>query len=442
MTRLPQHIGTIGPDRVYASLHTRPEGLTPAEVAERQAHIGQNSFEVIDRWKLLRLLGRQFTNFFAILLVISALICFIAQRINPGEGMGVLGWALTGVALLNAVFSFFQEYRAEKAMEALKKFLPHLVEICRQGLISKVPAAELVPGDVVILAEGDKIAADMRIVAAEGLMIDNAPLTGESIAVRLSPLAREKILEECDNIAFAGCTVVKGGGRGVVFATGLRTRFGRIANLSQTIRRSDSPLEREISRMIRVLTIIACSMGVSFFLYGVASGRSLWINLVFMMGIIVANVPEGLLPTLTVALVMGSLRMARKNVLVTSLNAVEALGAVHVVCTDKTGTLTLNSLTINHHDRPGIGGGDDGGAGTDADGACPQRLRRPGSGRTGARRSAGCGGCPALARSCARRIGRGAAAGPPLFRLRCRQTTSGRGLRRPGQGALCGQRRL
>ena len=346
MTSSPQHIGTIAPDRVYASLHTRPEGLNLPEVEERLAHIGQNSFEVIDRWKLLRLLGRQFTNFFAILLVISALICFVAQQINPGEGMGVLGWALVGVALLNALFSFFQEYRAEKAMEALKKFLPHLVEICRQGLISKVPAAELVPGDVVILSEGDKIAADMRIVAAEGLMIDNAPLTGESIAVRLSPLAQEKTLEECDNIAFAGCTVVKGGGRGVVFATGLRTRFGRIANLSQAIRRSDSPLEREISRMIRVLTIIACSMGVSFFLYGVASGKSLWINLVFMMGIIVANVPEGLLPTLTVALVMGSLRMARKNVLVTSLNAVEALGAVHVVCTDKTGTLTLNRLAI------------------------------------------------------------------------------------------------
>jgi len=346
MSTRPAHIGQIPPEQVYGYLHTGPEGLSPAEVAERLAHVGPNRYEVVDRWKLLRALARQFTNFFAILLVISAAICFIAHRINPGEGMGVLGWTLIAVALLNALFSFFQEYRAEKAMEALKQFLPHLVEVCRGNQISRVAATEIVPGDVVILSEGDKIAADVRIVASDGLMLDNAPLTGESAAIRLSAQAQEKSLDECENIGFAGCTVVKGTGRGVVFATGLRTRFGRIAHLSQTIRRTSSPLEREISRMIRTLTIIACSMGFSFFLYGVASGKPLWMNLVFMMGIIVANVPEGLLPTLTLALAMGSLRMAGKKVLVTSLNAVEALGAVHVICTDKTGTLTLNRLTI------------------------------------------------------------------------------------------------
>jgi len=355
MNQRPAHIGQIPPEQVYASLHTGPEGLTPSEVTERLIHVGPNLFEVADRWKLARTLGRQFTNFFALLLIVSAAICFVAHRINPEEGMGVLGWALIVVALLNALFSFIQEYRAEKAMEALKKFLPHLVEVCRGGRISRIPASEIVPGDIVILSEGDKIAADLRIVVSEGLMIDNAPLTGESAAVRLTAQRQEKSLEECENIAFAGCAVVKGSGRGVVFATGLRTRFGRIAQLSQTIRRTGSPLEREISRMIRILTTIACTMGVSFFLYGVFSGKPLWINLVFMMGIIVANVPEGLLPTLTLALVMGSLRMARKNVLVTSLNAVEALGAVHVICTDKTGTLTLNQLTITRMVEPRSG---------------------------------------------------------------------------------------
>ena len=197
-----------------------------------------------------------------------------------------------------------------------------------------------------VLAEGDKIAADVRILASDSLLIDTSPLTGESQPLRLIPEAEDRPLEECANLAFAGCTVVRGTGRGVVFATGLRTRFGRIAGLSQTIRRTASPLEREVSRMVRILTVIACTMGITFFLYGVVSGRPLWINLVFMMGIIVANVPEGLLPTLTLALAMGCLRMARKNVLVTSLNAVEALGAVHVICTDKTGTLTENRLTL------------------------------------------------------------------------------------------------
>jgi len=355
MIQRPTHIGQIPPEQVYASLHTDPEGLTASEVTERLSHVGPNLFEVVDRWKLARTLGRQFTNFFAILLIISAVICFVAHRINPEEGMGVLGWTLIAVALLNALFSFFQEYRAEKAMEALKKFLPHLVEVCRGGQISRIPSAEIVPGDVVVLSEGDKIAADLRIVTSDGLMIDNAPLTGESAAVRLTAQMQDKSLEECENIGFAGCTVIKGTGRGVVFATGLRTRFGRIAQLSQTIRRTGSPLEREISRMIRILTTIACSMGFSFFLYGVLSGKPLWMNLVFMMGIIVANVPEGLLPTLTLALVMGSLRMAKKNVLVTSLNAVEALGAVHVICTDKTGTLTLNQLTITRMVAPRSG---------------------------------------------------------------------------------------
>ena len=340
------HIGQVSPERACELLHSSPDGLDPQEVAERFAHLGANSFEVVDRWKLARALGRQFTNFFAILLFVSGALCFVAHRINPAEGMGLLGWALTVVALLNALFSFFQEYRAERAMAALKRFLPHRVEVVRAGRVEQVEAEAVVVGDILVLAEGDKIAADVRILASDSLLIDTSPLTGESQPLRLDPEAEDRPLEECANLAFAGCTVVRGTGRGVVFATGLRTRFGRIAGLSQTIRRTASPLEREVSRMVRILTAIACTMGITFFLYGVVSGRPLWINLVFMMGIIVANVPEGLLPTLTLALAMGSLRMARKNVLVTSLNAVEALGAVHVICTDKTGTLTENRLTL------------------------------------------------------------------------------------------------
>ena len=352
MNEGPHHIGEIPPEEVYACLHSRPEGLSASEVAERLTHVGPNSFEVVDHWRLLRSLGRQFTNFFAILLLLSAGICFIAQRIDPGENMAFLGWAVIGVAIFNALFGFFQEYRAEKAMQALKQFLPHLVEVCRESQIDRVEATRIVPGDVILLSEGCKIPADIRIVEAESLMVNNSPLTGESAALRLSSQASGKTMEECENIGFAGCTVVKGTGRGVVFATGLRTRFGRIANLSQTIMSTSSPLEREITHMVRVLTLIACTMGSGFFFYGVLSGKPLWMNLVFMMGIIVANVPEGLLPTLTLALAMGSLRMAKKNALVTSLNAVASLGAVHVICTDKTGTLTLNRLTITRMVNP------------------------------------------------------------------------------------------
>ena len=233
-----------------------------------------------------------------------------------------------------------------KAMEALKKFLPPKVIVRRESKEVKILADEIVPGDLLIIAEGDRIPADARLVKCDELLVNNAPLTGEAKPMALTADPSAKRLAESDNVVFAGCSVIKGSGEAVVFATGLRTEFGKIAHLSQAIRRPPSPLERETGHMVRVLTAIATLMGFSFFLYGVLTDRPLWVNLVFMMGIIVANVPEGLLPTFTLSLAMGSLRMARKNVLVKALNAVEALGAVHVICTDKTGTLTLNQLTI------------------------------------------------------------------------------------------------
>ena len=346
MNTQPRQIQLLELHEVHAHLHSRPEGLTQDEVRERLQHIGPNSFEVADRSRWLKSLLRQFTNFFALLLLVSALLCAIAHRINPGEHMDILGWAILGVALLNALFSFFQEFRAERAMAALKAFLPQMVEVRRDNAIVQVLATEVVPGDILLLSEGNKISADARVIRSESLQVNNAPLTGEANPSRLisGPVAAR--LEESENIAFAGASVLRGSGEAVVFATGLRTEFGKLAHLSQTIRRNDSPLERETSRMVKILTVIASCMGVSFFLYGMVIGRSLWVNLVFMMGIIVANVPEGLLPTFTLSLVMGSLRMAHKNVLVKSLNAVEALGAVHVICSDKTGTITQNRLSI------------------------------------------------------------------------------------------------
>ena len=347
-----RQIQNLAKEKIFTLLHSRPEGLTGAEVEERLRHVGRNTFEVPDRWKTLRGLIKQFTNFFTILLIVSAGICFGAHSINPEESMDILGWALAGVALLNALFSFIQEYRAERAMEALQKFLPQLVEVRREGRIVKVQATEIVPGDLLILSEGDRITADARIVESEGLMANNAPLTGEAASVNLTAAPCAKRLTEASNIVFAGCSIVRGTGQALIFATGLRTEFGKLAHLSQAIKRTPSPLEQETAHMVRVLTVIAVIMGAIFFGYGVATGRPLWVNLVFMMGIIVANVPEGLLPTFTLSLAMGSLRMAKKNVLVKSLNAVEALGAVHVVCSDKTGTLTMNSLSITEITDP------------------------------------------------------------------------------------------
>jgi sodium/potassium-transporting ATPase subunit alpha len=331
---------------VCGLLRSRTGGLTTSEVATRRAEIGANCLEPPSRWLWLRLLSKHVINFFSILLDIAAGVCFIADAIQPGAGMRLLGWALLGVSLLNAFFAFAQEMRAERAMDALRQFLPQRVRVSRDGAECEILAEELVPGDVLLLAEGDRIAADARLIATEDLLVNNAPLTGESRSQALKTVAARGRLIDSPNIAFAGCSVLRGNGTGIVFATGHRTELGKIAALSRDVRRPPSPLQRETSRMVRVLTLVAVVMGLLFFAVGVASGRPLWINLVFMLGIIVANVPEGLLPTLTLALSMASLRMAKKQVLVKNLEAVESLGAVHVICTDKTGTLTRNELAI------------------------------------------------------------------------------------------------
>ena len=345
-------VQNIATDQVHRFLHSRPDGLKRKEVAERQREVGPNLLEVRRRFQWAKSLVRQFTNFFSILLDISAAICFVAHTIQPGESMDLLGWALLGVSVLNALFSFVQEYRAERAMEELQRFLPQKVTVRREGREIEISAEDIVPGDVLLLREGDKIPADARLTGCQDLTVNNAPLTGESKPVHVTAEAVDASLSRAENILFAGCVALRGSGEAVVFATGLRTEFGKIATLSHEVRRKASPLEHETAHMVRVLTIIAVAMGLTFFAYGVATGKSLWINLVFMMGIIVANVPEGLLPTFTLSLAMGSLRMARRNVLVKGLNAVEALGAVHVICTDKTGTLTLNRMAVSRVTGP------------------------------------------------------------------------------------------
>jgi len=345
MSELGQ-IQQLSPEQVYAALESRFQGLSAPEAAERLREIGRNSVEIHDRWRHLRNLLHQFGNFFTILLIVSAALCFVADHLQPGENMTLLGWALATVALLNALFSFAQEFRAERAMQALRSYLPQRVKVRRDGQVTTVIATDLVPGDVLLIGEGDRVPADARLVEADALLVNNAPLTGEAQPLPLSATPSVTPLIESPNIVFAGCLVLRGQGTALVFATGLRTEFGKLAHLSQAIRRTPSPLERQTLQMIRVLTVIAVTLGIGFFLYGVSIGRPLWVNLVFMMGIIVANVPEGLLPTFTLALAMGSVRMARKNVLVKSLNAVEALGAADVICTDKTGTLTRNQLAV------------------------------------------------------------------------------------------------
>ncbi len=344
---IDRQIQNLDVGEVLSLLRSRPEGLHPDEVAARLAELGPNTLSAPPRLQWLRLLARQFTNLFSILLDVSAVLCFVADRMAPGEGMAVLGWALASVAVLNALFTFAQAMRAERAMDALRQMLPQRITVRRGGAEQEVLTEGLVPGDVLLLSEGDRLPADARLIECRGLLASNAPLTGESrhVSLRAERVAAGGLVDS-PNLVFAGCSVLRGWGAAVVYATGRRTEFGKIAALSVEVRRPPTPLEREVTRTVRILTAVAVVLGLAFFAYGLAIGRPLWVNVVFMLGITVACVPEGLLPTLTLALAMGGMRLSRKKVLVKSLNAVEGLGSVEVICTDKTGTLTRNELAV------------------------------------------------------------------------------------------------
>jgi sodium/potassium-transporting ATPase subunit alpha len=327
------------------SLNSHPDGLSAQEAARRHREFGPNRVEQVKKELLALRFLKEFTHFFALILWLAAALAFVAEFSDPGKGMATLGWAILGVILINGIFSFWQEYRAEKALSALENLLPHQVMALRGGSIEQIPADELVPGDILVLQAGDDIPADCRLVEAFGVRVNNATVTGESLPkARNTEPCKEEDLPLARNVLLAGTSLVSGEARAVVFATGMHTEFGKIAHLTQTAREAPSPLQREIARVSRLVAGLATLLGAIFFLIGQAIGLPLWESLIFAIGIIVANVPEGLLPTVTLALAMATQRMAKRNALVRHLPAVETLGSATVICTDKTGTLTQNRM--------------------------------------------------------------------------------------------------
>jgi len=340
-------IHQLTPEQALASLNSGMSGLAPDEALRRLAEYGPNQVEAVrgePRWLAF---SRQFIHFFALVLWVAASLAFFAEHYAPGEGMATLGWAILGVILVNGLFSFWQEYRAEQAIAALQKLLPQQVKAIRDGNLELVAAAGLVPGDMVVLQEGDNVPADCRLLQAFALRVNNATVTGESL-----PKGRDALASESEdiltsrNVLLAGTTVVSGEGQAVVFATGMHTEFGKIAHLTQVSGEPLSPLQKEIVRLSRLVALLALLLGVGFFVIGRTMGLPFWECLLFGIGIIVANVPEGLLPTVTLSLAMATQRMAKRNALIRHLPSVEALGAATVICTDKTGTLTQNRMQV------------------------------------------------------------------------------------------------
>ena len=323
------------------------EGLSDAEVTIRQKKYGPNEIEKRRGKNYIKEYLLQYVQFFAILLEVAAVLSLIANQYTPGEGFEILGFAILGAVIVNATFAFWQEYKADKTVEALKKLIPSSITVRRNGKNQKAKAVSLVPGDILILEEGDRIGADAVIISENSLYVNNATLTGESRPSRRTakPSASESPLD-AGNAIFTGTTVTGGNAIAIVTMTGKNTEFGKIAFLTRSVKKRPTPMQKEIIRITRILTLAALLMGAVFLLLGYFSGRGLLIAAIFSLSLIVANVPEGMLPTITLSLSLASQNMAKRNALIKNLDSAQTLGSATVICTDKTGTLTRNEMTV------------------------------------------------------------------------------------------------
>jgi magnesium-transporting ATPase (P-type) len=304
-------------------------GLSEQDAASRRRNYGSNLPPRSRRVPLWRRFVTQLVHFFAVMLWIAGGLAILA-------GMPQLGFAIFVVILVNGVFAFSQEYRAEKAAERLHDLLPRRATVIREGVRRSIDAIELVPDDIVVLMAGDRVAADLRLVQCQGLLLDTSTLTGESVPTSPQP----------EESAFAGTFVVEGEAIGVVTATGGFTRLARIAHLTASSPRPPSPLATELNHVVRVIARIAIGVGVLFLLVAWLVGIHATDAFLFALGVMVALVPEGLLPTISVSLAIGAQRMAARGALVRRLESVETLGSTTFICTDKTGTLTRNEMSV------------------------------------------------------------------------------------------------
>ncbi len=325
---------------LFRDLRTSRSGLTGREAARRLEVWGPNELARGGGRRWPGELAQQFTQPLAVLLALAAALAAIS-------GTPRLAVAIAAVIVLNAGFSFAQELQAEHAVEALAAFLPERARVLRDGVWQEIEARLLVPGDIMLIEEGESISADARLMTGT-IEVDMSTLTGESVPVTRSAgdMDASVPLLQARGVVFSGTACTGGEARAAVTATGMRTELGRIAALSQRAGREESPLERQVRRAARLIALVAVGAGIAFLPIGLAAGLSVAAAASFAIGLLVANVPEGRLPTITLALAVGVREMARRGALVKRLSAVETLGSTSVICTDKTGTLTQNRMHV------------------------------------------------------------------------------------------------
>jgi Ca2+-transporting ATPase len=328
---------------IFEALETSAKGLANAEAEARLSLYGYNLLSKQKKEPVREKLLREFIHPPALVLLIVGLAALLQHD-------GVLALIIWGIVVVNTGFSFWREYRAEQAIEKLREILPSFAHIVREGVESNTMSSGIVPGDVLVLAEGDNIAADARIIEEYGLRTNNATLTGEAIPARKTadPSYQTGISElEQPNLIFAGTSVASGTGRAVVTATGMSTQFGRIAHLTQSIAEEPTPFQKELNQLSKVTAWIALGIGAMVVAIGYFSLEfPVHEATLLALGIVVAVIPEGLIATLTLSLAAATQRLAQRGVLAKKLSTVEKLGQVSVICTDKSGTLTQNQMTV------------------------------------------------------------------------------------------------
>lgn len=327
---------------VFEQLRSTPLGLTGPEAGRLRAEHGPNELQAAHRISPWEILFQQFKNvLIVILLVATVLSAFL--------GHGIEAVAITVIVLFAVLLGFAQEYRAERAIEALRRMAAPTATVLRDGEEVEVPARDLVPGDVILLRAGDKIPADARLIEAVNLQIEEAALTGESVPVEkhAAPLAGgEAPLGDRKNIAYAGTTASYGRGRAVVVATGMNTEFGKIAQMLQTVETGKTPLQENLDRVGHMLARVAFAVVAVIVALGLFRGQPIIEMLIFGIALAVAVVPEALPAVVTISLALGVQRLVKRNALMRRLPAVETLGSTSVICSDKTGTLTKDEMTV------------------------------------------------------------------------------------------------
>jgi len=345
----------ISQEDLFQRLNVNPDtGLSAAEAKRRYERDGPNALTPPKQTPEWVKFCKNLFGGFSLLLWVGALLCFVAYTIEstaeeePNNDNLYLGVVLTAVVVITGVFSYYQESKSSKIMESFKNMVPQYAICLRDGEKLNLPAEELSIGDIVEVKFGDRIPADIRILEARGFKVDNSSLTGESEPQSRSPEFSSENPLETKNLAFFSTNAVEGTCKGIVVMIGDNTVMGRIAGLASGLETGETPIAKEITHFIHIITAVAVFLGVTFFIIAFVLGYH-WLDaVVFLIGIIVANVPEGLLATVTVCLTLTAKRMAAKNCLVKNLEAVETLGSTSCICSDKTGTLTQNRMTVAH----------------------------------------------------------------------------------------------